>query len=134
VHLALALLTATLILTGCDRRDKAARPLTDAEIRKTLPGQWSVVISNVEGGLTLRPDGTYSGYWSNLVTPAGWRSEGYWQIANGALISRITNKSAWNFTLSGPTGTVERVKILRLTDQELTTATHGRTNKWTRKQ
>ncbi|HZR18233.1 MAG TPA: hypothetical protein VFE51_13155 [Verrucomicrobiae bacterium] len=91
-------------------------------------------ISNVEGMIALRPDGSFSGYWSNTVRPKGWRSEGEWKIANGALVSTITSKTPWNFALSGPTGTAETVKILGLTDHDLVTAVDQQTNKWTRKQ
>lgn len=106
----------------------------DARIQQRIVGTWSMEISNVEGVIALRPDGSFSGYWSNTVQPKGWRSEGEWKIANGALVSTITSKTAWNFTLSGPTGTVETAKILGLTDHDLVTAVDEQTNKWTRKQ
>jgi len=127
------LLVATLLLTACDRRKEASRLSADAETRLAIAGTWSVVISNVEAVVTLRPDGTASGYWSNRgKIQRGWRWEGDWGIVDGALVTTNTSKSAWNFTLSGPTGTVERVNILRLTGQEFVAATDEQTNVWTR--
>ena len=122
-----ALLAIVLIIAGCNRQDPMGRPTTDAAIQERIIGTWGMEISNVEGRITLRPDRSYSGYWSNTVRPKGWRAEGEWRVADGALVTQITNKTAWNFTLSGPTGTVAVVRILRLTDHELVT-------QWTNKQ
>lgn len=128
---AFGLLAAVFIVAGCNRHDKAS---TDARIQQRIIGTWSMEISNVEGMIALRSDGSFSGYWSNTVRPRGWRSEGEWKITDGVLVSTIKSKTAWNFTLSGPTGTVESAKILALTDHDLVTAVDEQTNKWTRKQ
>jgi hypothetical protein len=128
-----ALLASAFILAACNRHNSASTPSADARIQQKIVGSWGMEISNVEGMLTLQPNGSFSGYWSNTVRPKGWRSEGEWKIAEGAIVSKITSKTAWNFTLSGPTGAVDSVKILSLTDDELVTEVDGQTNKWTRK-
>lgn len=122
-----------LFLAACDHRKGAGRSQTDAEMQRTIAGTWGLVISNVEGVITFRPDGSFSGYWSNMLGPKGWRSEGEWKVVDGDIVSVITNKSAWNYTLHGPTGTVDLMKILRLSDQELIAACDEQTNKWTRR-
>ena len=134
VQLGFVLLVAAVLLAACDRRKETTRSSADAEIQRTITGTWGVVISNVEAVVTLRPGGNASGYWSNRGSiQRGWRWEGDWEIVDGALVTTITGKGAWNFTLSGPTGSVERVRILRVTGQELLAATDEQTNVWTRK-
>jgi hypothetical protein len=133
VPVAFLFVATALLFAACDHRKALGRSQTDAEIQQTIAGTWGLVISNVEGVITYRPDGGFSGYWSNMLGPRGWRFEGEWKIVDGDLVSVLTNKSAWNFTLHGPTGTVDRVRILRLNDQELIAAFEEQTNKWTRR-
>lgn len=128
------LLLVVVLLAGCDRRKEIGRSSADAEMQRTIAGTWGVVISNVEGVIALQPGGDATGYWSNRGNiQRGWRWEGNWKIVDGALVTTITAKSAWNFPLSGPTNTVERVKILRLAGREMVASTEEQTNVWSRK-
>lgn len=116
---------------GCS--DRANRDAKDVQIHRAIVGTWTMETNRVEGVLSLHPDGSFSGYWSNMVAPRGWRSEGEWWITNGDCAMVITSKAAWNYTLHGPTGTLERIRILRLNDRELIGASDDQTNKWTRR-
>jgi len=49
-----------------------------------MGGNWGVVVSNIEGVFTVRLDGGFSGYWSNMSRPKGWRFDGQRDISNGA--------------------------------------------------
>ena len=128
---AFSLAAFVLIAAGC--RDRTGQSAKDAQMRRIIAGTWVMETNRVEGIITLNLDGSCSGYWSNTVTPRGWRSEGEWEIINGDCVMTTTNKTSWNLALHGPPGTTERIRIMSLDDQELITVSDDQTNKWSRK-
>jgi hypothetical protein len=120
-------------LTACGRRGRASQPDDDSKIRRAIVGTWGVEVGNVAGLFTLRPDSSFSGYWSNMSRPKGWRFEGEWSITNGALVSEVTNTSYWNYTNDIAPGHESSWKILRLDDHELVFYTNAEAGIWTRK-
>jgi hypothetical protein len=128
-----ALVTVAFVLGVGGCADGTARDAKDAQIQRTIIGTWWMETNRVDGVMTFHPDGSFSGYWSNTVAPRGWRSEGEWWITNGDCSMLITSKSAWNYTLTGPTGTVDHMRILSLDDQRMIVADYDQTNTWTRR-
>jgi hypothetical protein len=124
---------AAFLAAVCGCGDGTNHGAKDAQIERAIIGTWGMVTNRCEGIITFHSDRTFSSYWSNMVAPRGWRSEGEWKVVDGDIVSVITNKSAWNYTLHGPTGTVDLMKILRLSDQEFIAACDEQTNKWTRR-
>ncbi len=122
-----------LALTACQQRKGATPALADAQVRQAIVGTWGVEISIVVGVVMLRPDSSFSGYWSNRVRPKGWRFDGQWDIANGALVTKWTNVSFWNFTNDYAPGTEKSWPILRLDAQELVFETNSVIGTWRRK-
>jgi hypothetical protein len=127
------LLTGVLALTACDRRGEASRAPDDSKIRRAIVGTWGVEVSNVAGVVTLRPDSGFSGYWSNMLRPKGWRFDGQWGISNGALVTKWTNASFWNYTNDYAPGDEKTWKIQHLNADELVFDTNGVAGVWKRK-
>src|SRR5262245_6286525 len=113
------LLTALLALSGCNRRGTVSRARDDSEIQRAIVGNWAVEVSNVSGVVTLRADSSFSGYWSNMLQPKGWRFGGEWGISNGALVTKWTNANFWNYTNDFALGSEKIYKIAQLNAEEL---------------
>jgi hypothetical protein len=124
---------AAVLAAVCGCGDGTNHGAKDAQTERAIIGTWGMVTNRCEGILTFHPDRTFSGYWSNMVAPRGWQSEGNWKIINGDCVMVDTKKSAWNYTLHSPTGTEQRVSIVLISDQELISTADGQTNKWTRR-
>ena len=122
---------SALGLGGCG--DGATHDAEDAEIERLIVGTWRTEVSNtLDGVMVFDSDGSMSGYWSNTVTPKGWRYQGLWWVTNGGLASVITNTSAWNYTVGGPIGTEQWMRILQIDDQVWVGAYPDQTNRWSR--
>ncbi len=91
-------LIATLWVVGCHRQP-------DAEIRKCLPGTWSVSGTNVNGDqfwstIKVEPSGNYAcqfiagSRWDGVVRTSN--IAGKFEVHNGALIDTVTNHSNTN--------------------------------------
>jgi hypothetical protein len=109
-----ALLTLSLLLTGCGRH------LSDAEISHKAVGSW--IVSGSSGGMEMRSDGSYS----VKMASGDLAYEGSWHIEAGFLVATITNWPSRQ-PQEAPSHT-KRYRIISIDEHQMVVRPEGYTN------
>jgi hypothetical protein len=132
----LRILTLSICLTACGRRQETQLSTAEKALRQQLLGTW---ISGVEkpgigwsgGVLTMRQDSTfvsrYTNRWANGSKEFAY--EGTWTVKDRAVLFTYTKTSELKVV---PAGTTDHCQIVRLDDQEFAwqDLSRGITNIW----
>ena len=106
-------LLLSLLLTACGRQVKPQELSGDAKLRQQITGVWSVE----HGVIRIASDGTSSANLTNGTRIWAYRST--WELNDGVIIVRITSVDTQGTTNCEPVGTVEHLRIIRVTDHSL---------------
>jgi hypothetical protein len=102
----LTILTLSLLLTACGRRD--------VKLGRQITGTWT----NSSGRYieTISSNGSFAltiGTINDRVT-----YQGTWLIKDGEFVTTVTNEQVTGNYKAGPVGAVARIKILQVTDHQ----------------
>jgi hypothetical protein len=111
---------------GCSPND------SDQQVRKAIVGAWK---TGHGGELVISPDGTFHSHFVGTATnlTKEWDYSGTWYVENGVVNIVITNASTINTTNMQPIGSVDKIRILALSESKIIFESAGRTNTLTRK-
>lgn len=113
----IAFLLSSVLLSACGQQ---------AVLRQQVVGDWF----REQGVLRFAPDGTSSCDLTNGIKI--WRYRSVWELKDGALIVRVTDVSMQGTTNAESVGSIERLKLISVTDHTLTLETSGQTILWKR--